>query len=182
MDLLDQIHRTTFLGSEFLTWLWHCSDVNEGRFDLGEALSDALGGGGGDFELWFEDKLVVGSAMVDAQENHFKGGQPTTSLEAHTALRLGKLAREAKVRIVRGTQEWAFTLKGDTLATAGVKVPAVLAKEESEAFIERMALLEQLDLMVKGLFGQFLHLRLSDTWQAEALPALHDWVRGSKEG
>lgn len=172
MDLLDQIHRTTFLGSEFLTWLWQRSDVNDGRFSLDADF--------GDFELWFEDKLVVGSAMIDAQENHFKGGQPTTSLEAHTALRLGKLAREAKLRVVRGTQEWSFTLKGDTLSTAGVKLPAVLSKDDSEAFVERMELLEQLDEMVKGLFGQFLRLRLSDAWHSEALPALQAWVRGAK--
>lgn len=177
MDLLDQMHRTAFLGSEFLTWLWHCSDVNEGNFDVGDVVQDALGGGG-DFELWFEDKLLMGSPTVDAQENHFKGGQPTTSLEAHTALRLGKLAREAKLRIVRGTQEWAFSLKADSLTLNGVKVPAVLAKEENEAFTERMELLEQLDWMIKALFAHFLRLRLSPQWHSDVLPALQSWARG----
>ncbi|MCA9543879.1 MAG: hypothetical protein KC613_05795 [Myxococcales bacterium] len=172
MDLLDQMHRTAFLGAEFVTWLWWQSELRDGEFALDKEF--------GDFEVWFEDKLVVGSATVDAQENHFKGGHPTSSLEARTALRLGKLAREAKVRIVRGSQEWTLMLKGDSLAVAGVKIPAVLAKEDSEKFYERMELLEQLDQMVRGLFGQFLAVRLSPQWASVTLPDLQAWVRGDE--
>jgi hypothetical protein len=171
MDLLDQMHRTSFLGAEFLTWLWYRSEVQEGNFALDSEF--------GAFELWFEDKLVVGSPAIDAQENHFKGGHPTTSQEARIALRLGKLAREAKLRVVRGNQEWMFTFKSETLATNGIKIPAVLTKEDSEKFYERMELIEQLDQMMKGLFAQFLAIRLSPKWDSDELPALQAWVRAA---
>ena len=171
MDLLDQMHRTSFLGAEFLTWLWYLSEEREGAF----ALDDEFGA----FELWFEDKLVVGSPSIDAQENHFKGGHPTTSLEARTALKLGKLAREAKLRVVRGNQEWLFAFKAESLACSGIKIPAVLTKEADEKFYERMELIEQLDQMMKGLFGQFLAIRLSPKWDSEALPALQTWIRSN---
>ncbi len=172
MDLLDQMHRTSFLGAEFVTWLWWQSEIRDGEFMLDKEF--------GDFEIWFDDKLVVGSATIDAQENHFKGGHPTTSLEARTALRLGKLAREARLRVVRGSQEWGLVLKGDTLSLGGVKVPAVLAKDDAEKFYERMELLEQLDQMIRGVFGQFLALRLSDDWESVTLPDLQAWVRGAE--
>lgn len=170
MDLLDRIHRTAFLGPEFLTWLWYESEQREGVFDLGGEL--------GEIELWFDDKLVVSSPSVNAQENFFKGGHPTTSLEARTALRLGKLASQAAIRIVRGGQEWSFTLKAHDLSVAGVKLPAVLSKEDDDRFYERMLLLEQLDGMLKGLYGRFLKRRVSRDWGEEDLPAIRAWVAG----
>ncbi len=171
MDLLDSIHRTTFLGAEFITWLWFKSEHNDGVFDIGDAEF-------GSFDVLFEDKLTVGSMTVNAQENHFKGGHPTSSLEARSALRLGKLAHEAKLRIIRGSQEWSFLLKGHMLATASVKIPAILSKESDDKFYERMYLIEQLDRIIKGLFSQFLAIRLANAWEAEELPAIRAWIAG----
>lgn len=177
MDLLDQMHRTAFLGAEFLTWLWYRSEQQEGVFTLDEKLLGAEESSSS-FEVWFDDKLIVGSHLVDAQENHFKGGHPTSSLEARTALRLGKLATEAKLRIVRGTQEWTLAFKAANFSLGGVKVPAVLSKEDDEKFYERMFLLEQLDQMVRGLYNQFLQIRLSPGWESAELPGIHQWIAG----
>ncbi len=173
MDLLEQMHRTSFLGAEFITWLWFRSDHDEGIFELDPEF--------GPFELWFEDKLVVGSATVNAQENFFKGGHPSSSLEARTALRLGKLAYEAKLRIVRGAQEWSFLFKAENLSASGTKLPAILSKEEDDRFYERMFLIEQLEQMLKGLFSVFLKLRLSPEWEAQELPAIRAWVAVAEE-
>jgi hypothetical protein len=170
MDLIEQMRRTDFLGPEFLTWLWFRAETQPGPFDLGGEI--------GMFALWFEDKLVVGSAAVDAQENLFKGGHPSTSLEARTALRLGKLATEAKLRVARETHEWAFTFKAKELSVGSVRIPAVLASEADDKLYERMYLLEQLDAILKGLFGQFLRLRMSAAWTDTELPKLQQWVAG----
>ncbi len=167
MDMVDLINRTQFLGPEFLTWLWYRVELQQGIFDVGGEL--------GAFELWFDDRLVVGSATMGAQENHFKGGHPASSAEARTALRLGKMANQAKLRIVRASAEWSFVLKDD-LSVAGVKIPAVLGREDDEQLDERVLLLDQLDAMVKGLLGQFLALRTSPEWQSDELPALLAWV------
>ena len=167
MDMVDLINRTQFLGPEFLTWLWYRVELQQGIFDVGGEL--------GAFELWFDDRLVVGSATMGAQENHFKGGHPASSAEARTALRLGKMANQAKLRIVRASAEWSFVLKDD-LGVAGVKIPAVLGREDEEQLDERVMLLDQLDAMVKGLLGQFLALRTSPEWQSDELPALLAWV------
>jgi hypothetical protein len=167
MDMVDLINRTQFLGPEFLTWLWYRVELQQGIFDVGGEL--------GAFELWFDDRLVVGSATMGAQENHFKGGHPASSAEARTALRLGKMANQAKLRIVRASAEWSFVLNDD-LSVAGVKIPAVLGREDEEQLDERVMLLDQLDAMVKGLLGQFLALRTSPEWQSDELPALLAWV------
>ncbi|MCA9557888.1 MAG: hypothetical protein KC583_04910 [Myxococcales bacterium] len=84
---------------------------------------------------------------------------------------------------MRGAQEWSFTLKADGLSIASARIPAVLSKEDDDRFYERMFLLEQLDRMIKGLYGQFLKLRLSKAWEADELPAIQGWIAGtSAEG
>lgn len=170
MDLLDQMNRTAFLGNEFLTWLWYRAEVHDGEFELDPEF--------GPFDLYFEDKLVVGNELVAPQEDSFKGGHPASSLEARMALRLGKLAREAKMRIARGTQEWEFVLKGHNLQLSGIKIPAVLSREDDEKFGERMFLLEQLETMIKGLFEMFLKLRLAPSWSETTHTDLQHWIAG----
>lgn len=175
MDLLDLIHRSAFLGPEFLTWLWYQSELRDGIFHPD-------GYEGGPFELWFDDKLVVASPAVNAQENFFKGGHPTSSLEARTALRLGKMASEAKLRVIRGGQEWSFTFKAHRMCTAGMKLPAVLSKEDDDKFYERMFLLEQLEGMLDALFAEFLRLRVSARWDEKERLDLQAWVSRNPGG
>ncbi len=176
MDLIDLINRTSFLGPEFLTWLWFRSEKQQGMFDAGGEI--------GPFELWFDDKLTVSAPALNAQENLFKGGHPATSEEARTALRLGKMASEAKLRIVRAGQEWSFSLKAEQLQSTGIKIPAVLSVEDDEVLHERMILLEQLDTMLKSLLRTFLVLRVSKDWDEREVPALRHWVAtgGDTEG
>ena len=169
MDLLDRIHRSSFLGPEFLTWLWCKSEELDGCFTLPKEKEP--------FELWFDDRLTVGSTLVDAQENIFRGGHPTSSPEAHMALRQGKMATEARLRVVRGPQEWSFVLKAEDLSLSALKIPAVLTKEDDERFYERMYLLEQLDRIVRGLYQVFLNERMGDQWESKHLPKIHDWMR-----
>lgn len=173
MDHMELVHRTEFLGAEFLTWLWYRSDVQDGMFHGGDEV--------GPFEVWFDDKLVVKSEIADAQENIFKGGHPTSSQEARTALRLGKLASEARLRVVRGAQEWSFGIKGKTLALSGLKLPAVLSREDDEKFYERMLLVEQVEAMMQSLYTTFARLRTGDAWEADELPAIRRWIE-SEEG
>jgi len=172
-DYIDRANRTAHLGPTFLLWLWWASEVQKGEFEGGDDL--------GVFELWFDDKLVMASAAVNCQEDAFKGGHPASSAEASTALRLGKTPVLAKLRIVRGGSEWAFTLRADGLVIDGLKVPAVLSREDAEELCERMLLTEQAETMLDMLFRQFLDLRMGESWPA-AREVLLKWVRNGSEG
>ncbi|MBI2568769.1 MAG: hypothetical protein HYV63_17255 [Candidatus Schekmanbacteria bacterium] len=169
MSLYDLANRTTFLGVEFVTWLWFRSETQDGLF------AD-LPGAGKNFELYFDDRLLVSALAVDCQENLYRGGLPATSIEAKAALRAGKKAVEARIRIVRDEGEWSFLLKGPALAVSGVKVPAVLAPEDEECILERMTLIEDLDRMLRSLYRRFLELRLGASWERSELPALRQWI------
>jgi hypothetical protein len=168
MDILEKITSTQFLGSEFLTWLWYQEDLNEGNFTLEGDL--------GVIELYFEDKLTMGSTAIDEQQDSFKGGKPTRSLEARTALKLGKMAISAKIRILQGEQEWQFNLKAEPLMMNGIKLPDILTKDPHSQFFERMFLLEHLDSIYRSLYKQFLQIRLSDQWMPKHLVEIQNWI------
>lgn len=168
MDLIEKINRCAFLGSEFLTYLWFMSETAD-EFYKHDPESEP-------FEIVFDDRLTVGGAQVNAQENLFRGGHPTSSLEAHAALRLGKLATEARVRILKGAQEWSFVLKSADLSISALRVPSVLSKNDDDRFYERMYLLEELEQMLNFLYSRFLSTRLSTSWASEVLPNIRTWV------
>jgi len=169
-DRVQLMAEKAFLGTEFLTWLWYRSQRDGGRFDLPE-------GAGGPCLVHMDDRLAL-EAWVGpgAQADAFKGGDPAASPEAHTALRMGKKASEARLRIERGDREWTCTLKGRTLDLSSIKLPALLTQVEDDRFYERMELLGALDDVITALYRLFLETRLSKPWVNE-LTAMQGWVR-----
>lgn len=170
-DRVQLIAEKAFLGTEFLTWLWYRSHQNDGRFEVP--------GLEGDLPLfvYMEDRLALDNLVADGgQADAFKGGSPAESPEAHTALRLGKKASEARLRISWGDRDWICSLKGRSLDLSGIKLPAQLQKAEDDKFYERMELLEDLDVIVTGLYQDFLNTRLGSGWDAE-LKAIQEWVK-----
>ncbi|MEQ9072493.1 MAG: hypothetical protein RLP09_01485 [Sandaracinaceae bacterium] len=165
MDLVDKIERSRFLGREFLVWLWFESERLEGVLPLpsGEAC-----------ELWLEEQLTLVADMEKA-ESKLKAGAPSATPEAKEALRQGKLPTKAKMRISRGPQSWSFLFNADSLAVAGVKIPALITEETDEKFYERMQLVEDLEAMIGGLYERFLEVRTSERWAQEA-DAVRAWV------
>ena len=165
MDLVDKIERSRFLGREFLVWLWFESERLEGVLPLpsGEAC-----------ELWLEEQLTLVADMEKA-ESKLKASAPSATPEAKEALRQGKLPTKAKMRISRGPQSWSFLFDADSLAVAGVKIPALITEETDEKFYERMQLVEDLEAMIGGLYERFLEVRTSERWAQEA-DAVRAWV------
>ena len=167
MDLVDLIESRRFLGAEFLLWLWYHGECFEGRWELPE-----MGG----VELWFDDALSLEAYLAETERNDFKGGAPTASPEAKTALRQGKRPSKAKLLMIREGREWGFTLKALSLDLTGISIPSLLSREEEEQFYERMVLVEELEELVEALFRQFLTVRLAPAWPDAVLPAMQDWI------
>ena len=167
MDLVDLIESRRFLGGEFMLWLWYRGECFEGRWELPEL---------GTVELWFDDALSMEAYLAETERNDLKGGAPTASPEAKTALRQGKRPTKAKLLMIREGREWNFTLKAPSLDLTGVSIPSLLSREEEEQFYERMALVEELEELVEALYRQFLAVRLHPAWHDAVLPAMQDWI------
>lgn len=167
MDLIDLMETTRFLGEEFLTWIWFRSELQDGHFQLGE--DDRL-------EIFFDDQLTLETYRAEAERHRLSGGAPSFSPEAKQALRQGKRVTKAKLRLGKEGREWVVTVNAQTLGLSGMKIPAVLSKQDDDRFFERMYLIEEAENALRMLYRNFLEIRLDRTqWPAE-LSRIRQWV------
>jgi len=168
MDFVDRMTTTSFLGKEFLTWLWYITEKQEGLVEISD--------GGGAAEVWLCDSIVLSGASVGAERVTIRTEDPASCVEARMALRQGKKVEKARVRFVRGQREWTVTISGESLALSSVKIPALLTREEDEKLHERLSLLEQVDGMVSSLFMDFLRIRTDEAAWPDELASLKAWI------
>lgn len=165
LDLMDMSRKTAFLGSEFLLWLWYRCEEDDGMFVVE----------GNRLELGFDDQLVLESHLAEAEQSRLKGGAPAYAPEAHKALQVGKMVRRARMKLVKDEREWSFYVDALTLSTAAVRIPALLTDGDDEQFLERMYLIEELDIVLRDLYRQFLLERLNARWE-DRLAQIRAWI------
>jgi hypothetical protein len=162
----DELEDHAYLGREFLTWLVWRVDAGDDRF----AAKD------GEFSAAFGGRTRLGSMAGFATDLVMKGGSPAHGAEARAAIGSGHTVREAELRFARGEREWRFTLLAETLDLRSVKLPALLKEEEDDRLAERLALLEELDELVRAAFRKFLDERTRPGWKRTIVPALREWL------
>ncbi len=164
-DLVDRIGRGRFLGREFLVWLWFESEVFDGELELA---------GTGVFEIHLDTQIVL---CLDKEQSRLKGRAPSGGREAREALRQGKTPTNARLRLTKGEHDYAFQLAADKLGLSAVKIPTHVKDEKHDQFYERMYLIEELEVLLDGLYSDFLALRLGKAWNESILPMIQTWVR-----
>lgn len=167
MDLIDLIQTRSFLGAEFLLWLWFKCECFDNLLHLPEH---------GNIEVWFDDGLTLEAFLAETERHDLKGGAPAHSPEAKMALRQGKRPSKAKLGVLKEGREWSFSIKSVSMDMSGIKIPALLSREEEEQFYERMYLLEELEDVILGLYNEFLTIRLSLQWDALMVPRFKSWI------
>jgi hypothetical protein len=172
MDLAELISAKAFLGDEFLTWLWWRDARHEGAFTLGD---------GTGIRVHIGEHLELETLTTDGPRGAFRGGSPGEAPEARVALKQGKRVTKARLLIYRGQQEFEATVTGRTLDLSTIKIPDVLTKVQDEKFYDRIGLVEDLDGMLRDLYGQFVDLRVSANW-AKELKEIQAWVAAGIQG
>lgn len=142
----------SFLGREFLTWLWFALETRNHIVDVP---------GYDAFKLYVDDKLVLSSASGAVREHALKGGTPATAAEAKAALRAGKLVTECKFILRLGEKQWTWSMKADDLTIRGLRLPAVTEQEAESYMRSRIANTETLNEVITHLYKTFLQTRLS---------------------
>ncbi len=144
----------SFLGEEFLTWLWFRLDTEGGDFDLGQGRAIAM---------TFEDFIAFSPTEGNETEQTLRRGLPTRSPEAAAALHTGRRLRQARLLLAFGELQWQFTLDGSTMALRSIKLPDddPEADGPEERSRERAANFLLLHDFVGDVYKQFLLLRLT---------------------
>jgi hypothetical protein len=171
LDIAVAYNRYTFLGYEFLTWLWF---VVEKDRDLLAAAEPEL------TSLAIGNRVVLENRVQEAVESITIKGDDAGLEEGLLALRKGAVVTELNLVYKVGEQEWRLTLKGESFNIANLKTPetgAIETKEEIEGFLlEKVYLYEKAVRLIDKLYGGFIRSRLSEEWNTQVLPRLKQWI------
>lgn len=181
---LDITQAKAFLSSEFLLWLWHLSESSANPLQLrllaqGQSLL---------VKLWIEDRLVLESDEAKAHLQTLRGGEPSRSREAETALQTGKNVKEMRLGLhIDPYGDFLVLLAAKDLSPKGISIPQAQGGDDSRnSGIGLAYRLKMLDLLVDSLdslFALFLEERTDKSrWQAKR-QELDIWVisRGHAE-
>lgn len=169
---LDDSHATGSLGDNFLTWLWHYQEENEGNLPPSKM---------GDFKLLLDGPLVLTVGKDDgtpcgALESNIKKGTPTISAEAKAALLVGKKLHRAKLVLFREPDQWEFTFDPNDFAFKGTKIPEGEAMDVYSVFEERMTNVITMHSVMFALFGKFLNEMSDETKAAAYQASAKKWI------
>ena len=192
----------SFLGRDFLTWLWFRCEVEGGEFELPSSDSKKSE----PTAVMVEDALALVSVEEDGSVMTLRKGSPTARPEAASALAAGMTLKKARLLVARGPREWQLTLDGDTLDIGSLKTPdpaepeasgeeeEPTSPEEVEAgetkkkkakksddealdeLAEKLASADEARGVVEGLYKSFLDVRLTKDWDKVELPRMLSWV------
>ena len=156
-----------FIGNEFLMMLLFQSAADGDFHVAGKVVY-----------VSFRESLDIECAWGQTGKDSLKDACPVRMSEALPALRTGKVPRKAGLSLSEGTENYYFTLTGDTFAISGLKLPAVEEAETQREFIEeRLMLLRGFSRAFDGLFKAFIEHRASK-WDDTA-GKIRNWLGGS---
>jgi len=172
MDRTELIASRSFLGCEFLVWLWFCEQAEA---DGGKSAHHAVGSD--DVEVRLVDCVVLDGMVGDADRIACTGSAVSTAQEARMALALGKQPSAATFTIRRGERTWTVKLAARTLRLSVLRLPGLLTRVEDDRFYERMQHLSDVAELVDCLYRDFVLLRVSPGW-AESAEQIRAWGAG----
>lgn len=171
--MMDTTSQFSFLGEEFLTWLWFRSERGLATFVLKDRTEVAIS---------LDDFLCIGGGE-DETEQTLRKGLPTRSLEATAALSSGKRLVKSRLILAQGGDEWMMTLDGPRFACASVK--RIGAEEDAETpearDIERIDSSVRVGELLDGVYEIFLSERLQERFVHDKLPEMRSWVSARAE-
>jgi hypothetical protein len=180
---LDITQAKAFLSSEFLLWLWHFTESPQNPVSLRllSTSQEIL------VKLWIEDRMVLESSDAKAHVQTLRGGEPSRSREAESALQTGKMVRELRLGLhIDPYGDFLVILNAKDLAPRSVLLPSGQADDTGLQSVGLAYRLKMTDLLVDtldSLFALFLEHRTDERRWAATSQSLEAWIesRGHAE-
>ena len=164
----EALRKQNTFGRDFLTWLAYKSDDRAGKLELAS---------GETFSIWVDRKIVLEDDRPAPPNIVSYAGDDFTNLEIKAAVRSGKKVREARLRIEQGQNTWTFTLRGDRMEVAGLKIDMPRAADSDEQFFGRIVSIESLNKLLDGLYTDFLMDVHGSQWKAKGYRHFQKWLK-----
>lgn len=175
---MEEIHSTathkSFLGREFLTWLWFFTESEEGgQFEISTEIHGKVTA-----QIHIDDRIVLSSKVGLSHDLTIKGGNPSQCQEAALALRHGKSVCELRMSIDMGEAGlFSLTLAGDDLSPKSVHLPEVRDDVDASPIEQRLRSTLNLATAIDQLFIKFMDERSSKVWETEKLESIRTWIK-----
>ena len=167
----DDAADMSFIGREFLTWLWFKSEERNGRVALSPT---------DEVELHLLKRVALEAGRGEYAQGVVCSGLHAQLTEGKEAIRQGKKVKEAVIKLHRDQNEWEFNFKADTFYFQSMKMPAADWQEDTQdpagRLLERIYLIENAVKTIDELYASFLALRFSKDWAATEEPLLAGWA------
>lgn len=158
LDLSLASHKYSFLGSEFLLWLWFCISNSE-AYKLFDDNKEHLEIG---------NKIVLERKINNSLEKVTIKGEEADLEEAMISLKKGSVVKELNLLYKKEDKEWSFTLTGENLSFSNLKTPDIgfiEFKKDVESFVvEKIYLYNSIYSLTDDLYKKYILLRISDNW------------------
>ena len=168
----DQADRS-FLGREFLTWLWHAVETGDGTVALTADGRHNLPAGAAvaiDRVLQLDcDFQVTGRDII------YHDG-PAGTPEAKAGLRSGKQPRRAGLILAAGGDEYSLVLDALRMQVSGLGLPDSDEPDPAVRLEERCQHIVRLAALLDGLFAAFLKMRFSREFHTR-LGRIRSWAQ-----
>lgn len=146
-------------GRDFLTWLWYHCEKSDNNIMIEGPLTFA-----GDGEARGSHDIAIK-----------KGGCPTRSAEAKSALIIGKKLRKAKFSYAVENSIWTCTFDADKFAFSSLTLPEGEEMELHSSFQERVYGLTIFREAIRDYFLEFVQTVKDIKW-TETEKQIQDWV------
>lgn len=171
IDIAVAYNRYRFLGNEFLTWLWFT--IENDMDTIKQCDSELL-------ELDVGNRMVLENRLANGKETITIKGDAAGLEEAMLALNKGALITDLHLSYKSGTIQWTFSIKGESLGFAGLKLPETGPMESGDdmegIILEKIYLYEKPFELMEKLYSAFSKIRLSEQWEATTLPSIKKWL------
>lgn len=158
----------TFLGREFLSWLWRRSESNDGPVQT--AAGDTVA-------LAIDRTIRLQCDFGRSGSTTLMRDGPAGAPEAHAAIRIGKQPTRLGLILGGAAGEFSFTLDGPKMTVSSLSLPKDEEQRSAVEWIEhRFEQVSDFNEMLDGLYGAFLKRRLADDWPREHA-AMKAWAR-----
>ena len=155
-----------FLGNEFLLWLWHEADHNDGTIKTESA----------ETTLFIDKSLDLDCAYGQTGRDSLRGAGPSRMPEARDALRTGKIPRKMGMILDVSGRQFTLTFNAETFAITSARLRDVEDADTPRViFEERITLMRDLWQAIDSMFAAFLKRRASSAWESQTT-SIRKWI------
>ena len=170
IDVTVSFKRYSFLGLEFLTWLWWATEEDQDQITKAS---------GEPAVLYVGNRIVLEKRQREDVERITIKGDAAQMDEGILAMKKGAQVKDVNLIMEIGEQKWTFNLNGESMAFSTLKTPPTapvrIVDEMEGAIIEKAALIEKPLAIMHNIFKHFIIMRTSDDWKDELLK-VRKWI------